>query len=309
MNAELIGLPWLITEPAFRDLEAKSRNPDYIRMEMGFCDQFLLSQNDYPPYDVYGSVAVITCHGGFTKRSSWWSYRFTGDRVHFAITHAIQNPSITSIVLDIDSPGGTVSGTKELADFIFAARSDKRIIAIANDMACSSALWIGSSASEFVTTDSAFVGSLGVLWARMDWTKMNDKIGIKVHLFGSGEAKTWGWPDTEMSDSEKADKLATIETLANQFIEGMARNRGVTPAEARSQWASARTWIGQDAVSVGLCDRVSTLDKVVAELSGQQTNVRERGNPNGEESTKPSGSISRQRGRGQCFRFIRTTRR
>lgn len=281
INYELLDSPWLITEPAFHELHSLSRNAEFVTAALSFLDQFHISNNERPPYDIYGSVAVISCVGIFSKRASWWSWRFTGDRIQFAVTHAIQNPIIKSIVLDIDSPGGTVSGTMELAEYIFQARKyGKRIIAIANETCASAALWVGTSAHELVTTPTARSGSLGVVVGRYDYTGMNKRMGLKVHMFASGSAKTYGNPDTPMTDGERSHQQETVAVYAKQFIDGVARNRGVTPEDARTKWADARVWIGQAAVDVGLCDRVATLDSVVAELSGQpNVTVSEKGNP------------------------------
>lgn len=292
MIHDLLDTPWLITEAAFHELHQRSRDPEYVRMAMSFLDQFYLTNQSTPPYDLYGSVAVISCVGLFSKRSSWWSWRFTGDRVQFAITHALQNPVVKSIVLDIDSPGGTSAGTRELADYIYQARSHgKRIVGVANELCASSALWIGTSCHELVANPAAMIGSLGAIQARYDVTGMNERLGIKVFVFASGTHKPYQTPDVPITDGEKAVLTERINVLAQQFIDGVARNRKVTPQEARDQWADARVWIGQAAVDVGLADRVATLDSVVSQLSGQPVTVEEKGNPE-DASSQPSNSLA-----------------
>lgn len=303
---DLLDAPWLMTETAFRELHERSRDPEYVKAAMSFLDQFYLTNHDTPPYDLYGSVAVISCVGMFSKRSSWWSWRFTGDRIQFAITHALQNPIVKGIVLDVDSPGGTVAGTLELAEYIYQARSfNKRIVAIANESCASAALWIASAAHEVVITASGRLGSLGCIIGRYDVTGMNERMGLKVYLFASGTAKTFGNPDTQMTDAEKAYQNETVAVYAQQFIDGVARNRGVTSEEARSKWADARVWIGQAAVDVGLADRVATLDSVVAELSGQpNVTVTEQGNPeDGQQTNSPN---ARNDARSTCRVAART---
>lgn len=296
MIGELDG-PWMILESALHDLIRVQRDPDRVKAELSFLDRFQMGMgsNERPPYDIYGSVAVIPCVGVFSQRSYWWSWRFSGDRTQFAMTHAIQNVAIKSIVLDIDSPGGTVAGTRALADYIHQCRKyKKRIVAVANETCASAALWIASAAHEVVATPSSQIGSLGTLKARLDASKNNAQNGYEWHFFKSGSHKTYGYPDAPMSDGERAEQQQLVNTLNAQFIQGVARNRDVTPEEAQKSWGNAQVWIGQAAVDVGLADSVNTLDGIVAKLSGQPTvNVSEQGNPeDGQGTNAPSSAAS-----------------
>lgn len=322
MIAEL-NAPWMITEAAFHDLLRLSRDPDRMKAELSYLDQFMIGNNDRPPYDIYGNVAVISCVGTFSQRSSWWSWRFSGDRTQFAITHAIRNVAINSIVLDIDSPGGTVAGTRALADYIYQCRQyKKRIVAVANETCASAALWIATAAHELVATHAATVGSLGTLQARLDMTKNNAQQGVEWHFFKSGSHKTFGYPDAPMSDAERTEQQRRVDTLNSQFIAGVARNRDVSPEDAQKLWGNAQVWIGQAAVDVGLADSVNTLDGVVAKLSGQpNVNVSEKGNPeDGQRTTEQRAAASAPSphaasgyrpasiSRGQCRSTITTYR-
>jgi len=286
MIGDLDG-PWMITESALHDLIRLHNDPDRMKAALSFLDQYQMGNNERPPYDIYGSVAVIPCVGVFSQRSTWWSWRFSGDRIQFALTHALQNVAVKSIVLDIDSPGGTVAGTRALADYIYQARSyKKRIVAVANELCASAALWIGTAAHEVVVTPAGKLGSLGTLQARLDVTKNNAQNGVEWFFFKSGSHKTFGYPETAMSDAERTYQQNLVDTLNGQFIQGVATNRGVTPKEAQDAWGNAQVWIGQAAVDVGLADSVNTLDGVVAKLSGQPTvNVTEQGNPDDGQGT------------------------
>ena len=82
-----------------------------------------------------------------------------------AFDRAAADSSIGAIVLNIDSPGGSVYGVEELADKIYKARGTKPVYAVANSLAASAAYWIGSAASQLYVTPSGEVGSIGVLAA------------------------------------------------------------------------------------------------------------------------------------------------
>ncbi len=299
-----------IMDSAYHEILQISRDPARLQSALSYLDQFLMTNNERPPYDLYGSVAVIPCIGAFSQRSNWWSWRFNGDRVQFAMTHALQNPAVKSVVLDIDSPGGTVAGSKALADYIFEARSyKKKIVGVANELCASAALWIGTACHELVTTATGRIGSLGVIQARLDVTKNNAANGVEWFFFKSGANKTFGHPETPMTDPEKVATQATVNTYFEQFLNGVARNRDVTPEEALKEWGNAQVWIGQAAVDVGLADRVSTLDGEVAKLSGQPTvNVSEQGNPdNGEGISNQRTTGSRSNCRVGGSRPLRST--
>lgn len=306
MIADLEG-PWMITETAWHDLMQISRDPEQIKAALSYLDQYQMGNNERPPYEVYGSVAVIPCVGVFSQRSSWWSWRFNGDRVQFSMTHAIQNVAVKSIVLDIDSPGGTVAGAKALGDYVYNCRQyKKKIVAVANELCCSAALYPGTAAHELVITPAGRIGSLGVLQPRLDVTKMNAQNGIDWTFFKSGSHKTFNYPETPVTDLERSYQQGVVATYFTQFVGDIARNRGVTPEEATKLWGNAQVWIGQAAVDVGLADSVNTLDGVVAKLSGQPSvNVTEQGNPE-DERTEPSGSQQSSSIRSPSPRHART---
>ena len=84
----------------------------------------------------------------------------SAEKVGRQLAELLDDPAVGSIVLDIDSPGGTIAGVPELADQIFAARGQKKIVAVANSLAASAAYWIGSAAEDFVVTPSGGAGSI-----------------------------------------------------------------------------------------------------------------------------------------------------
>lgn len=92
----------------------------------------------------------------------------------------LDDPKVGSILIDVDSPGGTVSGTPEVADLVFQSRGRKPIVASANALAASAAYWIGSAADEFVVTPSGEVGSIGVVLTHEDWRSTSSVAGAPV---------------------------------------------------------------------------------------------------------------------------------
>src|SRR5690606_4285100 len=116
---------------------------------------------------------------------------------------ALRDPAVSAIVIDVDSPGGTVTGVAELAEQIFEARGKKPIYAIANALAASAAYWIASAAEELWVTPSGDVGSIGVYAMHEDISEMEAEMGLKVTLISAGEYKTEGNPHEPLGDEAR----------------------------------------------------------------------------------------------------------
>jgi ClpP class serine protease len=122
-------------------------------------------------YNIYGDVAIIPIHGLLTKRSELFDSFFgttSYEEIHELISSAIEDASVRSILLEIDSPGGEVSGLFDLVDFIYESRELKPIYAIANDHAFSAAYGIASAASKIFVNRTSGVGSIGVIATHVD---------------------------------------------------------------------------------------------------------------------------------------------
>ena len=104
-------------------------------------------------YNIYSGVALIPVHGLLTKRPVLFTPFFettSYEEIHNAIVDAQSHPDVSAVLLDIDSPGGEVSGLFDLVDFIHAAKDTRPIYAVANDMAFSAAYAIASATSKIL---------------------------------------------------------------------------------------------------------------------------------------------------------------
>ncbi|KKK74133.1 hypothetical protein LCGC14_2886810, partial [marine sediment metagenome] len=130
-----------------------------------------------------GAVAVLPLLGVLAQRMNAFldiSEGTSTEQFASAFRAMVADEGISAIVIDIDSPGGTVMGTPELAAEIFSARGRKQVVAVANGMAASAAYWIGSAASEFIVTPSGMVGSIGVIIQHVDWSGSEEQCGLKT---------------------------------------------------------------------------------------------------------------------------------
>ena len=125
------------------------------------------------------SVAVISVKGVLMKEDMVCGPAGTATLGRI-IQQADNNPNISSIVLHIDSPGGTVDGTEALANII--RNTNKPVVAFVDGLMASAALWIGSAANEIIaSTDTDEIGSVGVIMRFADWQPHWEKKGVKFH--------------------------------------------------------------------------------------------------------------------------------
>lgn len=216
------------------------------------------------------AVAVIPITGTIANRGMSMS---TGAlNVGRQIDRAVADARISAIVLDVESPGGTVGGVPELAAKIFAAREKKPVVAVANDLMASAAYWIGSAASEVVASPSSEMGSIGVFTVHEDWTEWLENEGIKVTEISAGKFKTEGAPWKPLSDEAREFIEARAQGVYTSFVGDVARfrsgplGREVTSEEVMKGFGQGRVLDADAAMKAGLADRVATLDQVITEL-------------------------------------------
>lgn len=181
---------------------------------------------------------------------------------------ALEDSDCKAIVLDVDSPGGTVDGVPELASEIYEARKRKPVIAVCNSMACSAAYWLASSAGEVLITPSGQCGSIGVYMLHQDESEALKKSGIKVTIVKAGKYKAEGNSTEPLSDEALAAVQDKVNQVYSMFVKSVAGNRGTSQTAVREGYGQGRSLLAKDAVKSGLADRVGSLDDVLAELLG-----------------------------------------
>ena len=178
---------------------------------------------------------------------------------------AVDDPAVTAILLNIDSPGGEVNGCAELADAIFAARSSKPIVAYVGGTGASAAYWLASAAGEVVCSDTAILGSIGVRTALVDDAKKQDAAGErKIEIVSSQSPYKRTDP---ASEDDRARVQATIDQLAEVFVGAVARNRGATAATVLSSYGQGGVMVGRHAVEAGLADRIGSFESTLASMA------------------------------------------
>lgn len=211
-------------------------------------------------------VALVNMFGVIQQHRSWIMDFFGGvstEAVGAEIREAALDPSVRAIVLNINSPGGGVQGVPELAREILNARAKKQVTAVANSMAASAAYWLASQASDLVISPSGSVGSIGVFASHEDYSKALDAEGVKVSLVSAGKYKTEGNPYEPLGEEARANLQADVDAFYGMFVRAVAVGRRVTNAEVLQNYGQGRMLLANQAVRLGMADRVDTLDGVI----------------------------------------------
>lgn len=217
-----------------------------------------------------GAVAVIPVYGTIVQRVDLFTEMSGGtstERLSATFAQAVADPSVGSILLRIDSPGGGVYGVAEVADQIFKARGKKPIVAVADSMAASAAYWIASAADEIVVTPGGEVGSIGVFAAHEDISRHLDAEGVGVTLISAGKYKVEGSPFEPLGEEARAAMQSRVNDYYSLFVRAVAKGRGVSVDDVRGGFGEGRVVGAQQAVKFGMADRVDTYDATVARLA------------------------------------------
>ena len=234
--------------------------------------QARFGNGSYEPYAIMGDgIAVVQVEGSLAHKTGNLDPEsgMTGyDGIRAKLEMAMKDPSVKGILMDVDSPGGEVSGAFDLADFI-AGSKQKQIWAYANDLMASAAYLVGSQADKVFASQTASVGSIGVLVAHADYSKAMEAEGVKVTLIHSGEHKVDGNPYAALPDGVKSDIQAEIDGLRDKFAASVSRGRKMSKESILD--TEARVYPGAKAVEMGLVDGVASFDEVIATFSNEFT--------------------------------------
>src|SRR3990170_3681239 len=238
-------------------------------------------------YEVVDGVAVIPVDGVLSKRMNLFSTISGGtstDLLARDFKAAINDPSIRALVLAIDSPGGTVDGTVDIARLVYESRGIKPIVAYTDGTMASAAYWIGSATDKvYIGNDATLVGSIGVVAMHQDVSKAEEQRGIKTTEIYAGRYKRIASQYAPLSEEGRAYLQDRVDYLYSVFVSNVADYRDVPVEKVLKDMADGRVFSGKQAIEAGLVDGVSTLDSLVADF--KTGNVRVNSNAQGKEKS------------------------
>lgn len=220
-----------------------------------------------------GSTAIIPLRGTMLKYGTMCSYGTT--EIASVIREAAESKNISSIVLDIDSGGGSVDAIAPLADAIRQAQQKRKAVVASCSLCASAAYYVASYCNEILADNDidAEFGSIGVMMSFADYAKYYENEGIKVHTIYSNLSDYKNAPFEAAKKGEYGKiRDEELDPLARDFQENVKRNRGARLKADTEGLLRGRMFYARDAVRTGLADAVGTLAQAAArsrELSAQ----------------------------------------
>lgn len=186
------------------------------------------------------------------------------------IKDASDDASIDAIILEINSPGGTVVASKEIAEAVEA--SDKYTIALIREVGASGAYWV-SAVSDIIIADSmSITGSIGVIASYLDFSDLMEDYGIKYQRMTGGKYKDLGTPFKNLSNEERAILQKKIDLIHDEFRTVVQERRGFTNA-SMDIVGTGEFFIGIEAKELGLVDELGnkeTAEEILKEQFGEK---------------------------------------
>lgn len=215
---------------------------------------------------VENGIGVIPIHGPMMRNPDLLCQYLFGavdtEAVIDAVNTAAQRPDVQATFLDIDSPGGSVSGTPELAQAVADLCKSKYTYAFSGGQMCSAAYWVASQCDAIYVTPSARVGSIGVILPVVDSSEAYKQAGLHVEVFAAGKYKSTGMPGVALTDDQRAWLQSDVEEIASDFRSAvLVRGRSI-PAEAME----GQTFSARQAMRFNLAGTVKSRDAALAML-------------------------------------------
>lgn len=249
-----------------------------------------------PGYDLVNGVAVLPIEGVLGKKMNLLHAISGGastELIGQALRQALDDPGVRAILLKIDSPGGAVDGTAELARTIYRLRGQKPIVGYTDGCMASAAYWIGSAADRLVISgDTVEVGSIGVIASHVDLSKWEEMRGIKTTEIVAGKYKRIASAYAPLTTEGRASLQDQVDYVYSAFVEAVATHRGVPAARVVADMADGRVFIGRQGITAGLVDEERDVHDLLRDM-GAGT-YRKEGRMGGSSGTQTTVSAEQE---------------
>jgi len=217
-----------------------------------------------------GDIVVLRVGGFISQKASLMTLLFGGTSTEALaedVRAAVAEPSVGSIVLDFNSPGGSVFGLPEAAKVIRSLRGPKPILAVSNPLMASAAYYLAAQADEIIATPSSLTGSIGTMAVHVDESSLIEKLGLKVEEFTYGERKAEESGSKPLSSEARQAIQARVDYYGTMFEADVAKGRGIGPGRVRAHYGQGAVFNAEEALSSGMVDKLGVLEDVLGELA------------------------------------------
>lgn len=248
---------WLMEESALQNFLRSDLSRDKAQAASA-------SEAGTNPYAYEGNIAVVRIAGALNQEFHWPPFCSSYSALRAQIEAAEKDPRVRAILLDIESPGGTVAGCEDLAATICEAT--KPVYAYTAGCACSAAYWLASASRSIGATATANVGSVGVLLVHLDYSGAYSEAGIQPTIFRSGEFKALGNQLESLSEKARTSLQQHVDQACAIFMDAVCAGRKQLKISDKETWAEGRVFHGEDAAKVGLIDCVCSRSQFISRI-------------------------------------------
>ena len=223
----------------------------------------LLSSN-FQQEIVSNGIAIIKIDGTIVPTASnsiFGQGLIDSDSILESLKKAEKNSGIKAIILEINSGGGAVVSSKEIADKV--ASIEKPTVALIREVGASGAYWIASATDVIVADELSITGSISVVASYLEFSGLLDKYNITYESLTTGKYKDMGSPYKELRNDERNLLLKKLNIIQERFIADIARNRNLEVTEVR-RLATGMIFLGIEAKELGLVDELGNRETAIA---------------------------------------------
>lgn len=245
-----------------------------------------------PPYIIRNGVAHIMVEGTLINRGNWWGpfYGYTTyEGLMTQIDVAMTDDAVSSVLFDINCPGGSCDGFEAAMGKVAALTARKPTVAYVNALAASAAYGLASQCGRIILAPGGVVGSIGVIGVHLDLSAAYASAGVKPTIIAAGDKKADGTPLLPLSERAAAEWREMVNDFYSTFCRFVGQGRGNRLTAAGARATEAGVYMGEKAIAAGLADSIASFDDVLASLARTGKSVMRAGKAKAE--TRPIAGI------------------
>lgn len=227
--------------------------------------------NEPRGYEVVNGVAVLPVQGAIAPKANLMTQVSGGASAQLLAREMLAagaDHGVRSVILAVDSPGGSVLGTPELAAAVRQVAAVKPVVTHCDGMLASAAYWVGSAANAVhISGPTVLVGSIGVVATHRDTSAAEARMGVTTTEITAGKYKRIASASQPLSAEGRASLQAQVDYLYELFVDAVSAQRGASVDVVLEHMADGRVFTGQQAIDAGLVDGVSTLDALIEAMA------------------------------------------
>ncbi|MEK6862969.1 MAG: signal peptide peptidase SppA [Nanoarchaeota archaeon] len=217
-------------------------------------------------------ILVIPIYGVISNENSnlpFSSSEVNSDSIISSIKTAKENKNIKAVIFEINSPGGTVVASKEIADAV--KKLNKPKVALIRDIGASGAYWIASSTDKIIADELSITGSIGVISSYLEFSGLLNEYGITYERLVTGEYKDVGSPYKNLSEEERNLIQSKLNKIDQVFLNNVKENRKLKDTK---KIQTGEFFLGIEAKDLGLIDYLGNKE-IAIEVAKNLSNIKE----------------------------------